>query len=287
NRPPLPITLASGENRAGVNFRMAAAGVISGVIFDETGDPLPEAQVQVFTPGFQRRKRTLFPGPSAMTDSDGRYRVSNVMPGQHMVMASKQNPSVKGQAEVTAGQPQPVQIYGVQYYPGTPNGESAAPINVEPGKEVSQINLRLPGGPPSGPVQGTVVVPAGVNPAGPVMLTLSSLSGMGRFTRGSQAFPPDLVFQFDGLQQDKYLLSANGTFNGKQYRGTQEIDLRGQTPSGLTITLEPGIDLSGKVKLEGPDAAKYSITFVSLTPGDAAIQSGRPPRAQVAKDGSF
>jgi hypothetical protein len=105
---------------------------------------------------------------------------------------------------------------------------------------------------------------------------------------GTQAAPPDFAFHMGNLRQDKYTVMARASIEGKEYSGTQEVDLRGQSAPDITLTLEPGIDLTGKVRVEGPDAAKYSVEYVSLIPGDPRIQqSERPLRSKVSKDGAF
>jgi len=55
----------------------------------------------------------------------------------------------------------------------------------------------------------------------------------------------------------------------------------------LAIPLQPSIDLSGSVSVEGPDAAKSPASFVSLVPGEN-IQFNPPQlRATINKDGTF
>jgi hypothetical protein len=53
------------------------------------------------------------------------------------------------------------------------------------------------------------------------------------------------------------------------------------------VALQPSIDLAGTVTVEGPDAAKYPATSVSLVLGDGTPFNGQQPRATVNKDGSF
>ena len=288
NRPPDIISLAAGENRTGVNFRLPPFSSISGIILDEAGDPLPGAQIQIMTPGLQRRKRTLIQGPGTATDMEGRYRIPNVMPGKYIVMAQMQQPVIKGQAEVSAGQMQEPRMYGAQYFPGTGSAEAATSISVEPGREVEQINFRLPPEGPAATLQGRVAIAPGLSTTNHIQIMIVG-SGFGqRFMTSTGAAPPDFAFTMGNLRQDKYLVIARTSSEGKQYSGSQEVDLRGQSAPSVTLTLELGIDLSGKVTVEGPDAAKYSAEYVSLNAGDPLAQySGRSLRASVKKDGTF
>ena len=80
---------------------------------------------------------------------------------------------------------------------------------------------------------------------------------------------------------------AQATIDGKQYRGSQAIELGPQGLHDIAIPIEAGIDLTGSVSVEGPDAGKNAASFVSLVPGDDVPWNGPPLRANVNKDGSF
>jgi hypothetical protein len=94
-RPPAIVTLGPGENRTDINFRLAFFGIISGVILDEAGDPLPNASMQALRMTLQRQKRTLVPAGGTSTDGEGRYRMPNIMPGKYVVLAQKQDLTFK------------------------------------------------------------------------------------------------------------------------------------------------------------------------------------------------
>ena len=96
--------------------------------------------------------------------------------------------------------------------------------------------------------------------------------------------PPDFTFRMAGLRPGMYKAVAHASAHGKEYRGIQEIQLIRETD--VTVPLEPTVELSGAVTIEGPDAGKYSISQVSLSPGDQ-LPNSRPLRAAVGKDGTF
>jgi len=74
---------------------------------------------------------------------------------------------------------------------------------------------------------------------------------------------------------------------GKRYRGAQKIEAGPEGVRDLAIALEPGIDLSGSVSVEGPNAAKVSASSVTLVRGDPVRWNAPPLRANVGKDGRF
>ena len=131
------------------------------MVLDEDGDPLGGVQVRAMTPGFQRRKRTLLPGPGTATDSSGRYRLG-LPPGRYVVVVTHHYHSVlRINPEVNSGDPQQRYSYGSQFYPGTDRADSATILNVQAGQEVSPIDFRLSAR-PNVPLRGKIVLPVGV-----------------------------------------------------------------------------------------------------------------------------
>ena len=286
-RPPAMIQLAAGEARSDLVFRLQLVSSISGVVLDEDGDPLSGVEVLVMRPAFQRGKRRLTPGPMAMTDSNGRYRLSGLVGGQYAVAATSRNrPPVKIHPEATAGQPQPQYSHGVQYYPTADRAEAATLITVLPAQEISSIDFRLPAR-PAAFVAGKIIVPANAGSVKDVSLNVMSHDLFNRMMMGVGASPPDYNFGGPQLAPGSYILVAQATIDGKRYRGVQTIDLGPQGLREIAIPLEPTIDLAGTVSVEGPDAAKHAPSFVSLVPGDDIPWNAPQLRANVNKDGSF
>src|SRR6266853_3660016 len=105
-RPPAVIQLAAGQFRNDFIFRLQLMNSMTGVVLDEDGDPIAGVQVMAMTPGFQRQKRRLLPGPNAMTDATGHYRLNGLAPGRYAVAATHRNgPVVKMHPEAAAGEP--------------------------------------------------------------------------------------------------------------------------------------------------------------------------------------
>jgi len=283
--PPEIIRLAADEVRTDFIFHLQGMSWLSGMVLDEDGDPLGGVQVRAMTPGFQRRKRTLLPGPGTATDSSGRYRLG-LPPGRYVVVVTHHYHSVlRINPEVNSGDPQQRYSYGSQFYPGTDRADSATILNVQAGQELSPIDFRLAAR-PNVPLRGKIVFPVGVKSVTNVSIAVikEDLADGANFDMG--AGPPDYVFQ-NLLPSGSYRLAAHVTIDGRNYRGVQNIDLGPQALADVTIALETGVDISGRVSVEGPDAQKHSASFVSLVPGDGNGYQGVPLRASVNKDGSF
>ena len=287
--PAGTIQLAAGEVRSDIVFRLQLTSSISGVVVGDDGEPVGQVQVMAMTPGFERQKRKLLGGPGAMTDSDGRYRLTGLLPGRYAIaVMNTHRMAPKLSSEVSARQAQSQQqLYstGTQYYPGVERSDSATLIAVQAGNEVSGIDFRLTAR-PTVVVQGNVTMPPGSKPTDHVAVNVVD-DAVNRNTFGAGAAPPDFAFQLDHILPGSYTLVAQATIDGKPYRGFQTIDVGPQGVQGLSIALEPGIDLVGTVSVEGPDAAKHSPGFVNLIAGDGLLRSGPPLHANVNKDGKF
>jgi len=285
-RLPRSIQLAAGEVRNDLVFRMQLVNSVSGLIVDEDGDPVAGIQILAMRQGWQRQKRELLPGPAAMSDSSGRYRITGLPPGSYAFVAAGANrPALKLNPEVSAGPAPPRYMYGEQYYPGTDQAASARLTTVEAGREYSQIDFRLTAQPVTS-VQGKVVLPAGVKTE-QVSINAGNADLWNRMNFGTGVSNPDHVFRFDQFPPGSYTLVAQATAEGKQYRGVQKIEVGPEGARDLAIALEAGIDLQGSVSVEGPDAGKFPAAFVTLVPGDGISWTGPQLRANAGKEGRF
>jgi hypothetical protein len=285
--PPATIQLAASESRSDVIFHLKLISSISGVVLDEDGDPLPGIQVMVLRPEFRRGKRKLMPGQMAITDSTGHYHLSGLLGGPFAVAVNSMNrPAVKIHPEAAAGEPQQQYSYGYQYYPGADRSESATLIGIQPGQEISSIDFRL-GVQPAVPISGKVIVPPGAGPINGVGVDIARQGSANRFAMGVGAPPPDYNFAGPQLAPGAYTLVAHASIDGRQYRGLQTVNLGPQGLHDIAILIEPTIDLTGSVLVEGPDAGKNAAAFVSLVATDDILSTGQPLRANVNKDGSF
>jgi hypothetical protein len=286
-RPPGTVQLAAGEVRGDIVFRLQLVITILGSVVGEGGEPLPGISITAMRWGWQRQKRRLLSGPSVRSDAAGRYRLTGLAPGRYAIVASQLGgPPIQLQSESVAGQPQQPYSYGSQYYPGTDRAESASQLSVEPGHEYSEIDFVLSARPiPS--VQGKIVPPPGVSMFEQLSINVSREDLANRMNLGVGVSQPDFAFHFNQIQPGSYVFVAQGTAGGRLYRGMQAVEVPSEGVPDLAIPLQPSIDLAGSVSVEGPDAAKFPASFVSLVPGDN-IPFTRPPlRATVNKDGTF
>jgi hypothetical protein len=154
-----PIELRAGQ-RVTANLELTRGGVISGRIYDEFGDPVAGARVQVLRQRLSAQgRRELTPtGAADQTDDTGAFRVFALPPGNYYVTAVLRTGAVDtSPIESPATAP--------TYYPGTTTLAGAQRISVGPGEEQVNINFPVP------PVRvvrvsGTLLTSTGAPPSG-------------------------------------------------------------------------------------------------------------------------
>jgi hypothetical protein len=113
--------------------------VISGRVFDETGDAI--SGVRMFPMRvmyFEGRRRVVPAGPLATTDDTGQYRILGLMPGQYFVSAD-----LRETWTVTEGGVDRIMGYAPTYFPGTTIFSNAGVVSVGTGAETGSVDFAL------------------------------------------------------------------------------------------------------------------------------------------------
>ncbi|MBS1790460.1 MAG: carboxypeptidase regulatory-like domain-containing protein [Acidobacteria bacterium] len=135
NSEPKTLTLDAGESQTNVDFSLVRGGVITGQVTDSEGRPVIAHSLRLFRvtvePNGQRRlqpHRGEF--GEGTTDDRGVYRIYGLPPGNYVVGAGGENFFSD-------------EKYPPVFYPDAANENQAQIIEVNAGKEVTNINLRL------------------------------------------------------------------------------------------------------------------------------------------------
>jgi hypothetical protein len=237
------------------------------------------------------------------------------------------------------------------YYPGTIDPANAAPINVAAATEVRGVdfNLQIVHAPT---VSGRVVAPfpldaatttgrggrgglgrGGIDTAtapvlavrAPVQVSLNRVGGSNAgigalLLLGSSPVNSDGAFEIKNVAPGEYNLMATGRdANGAEYTGRTHLTVVNQDVSNIAVTLRPGVEVRGKILLNGTPPQQFKMSNVKVSfvgtdsplgevaglvavagaargarggdggRGGAALNAlgGAPPVASVADDGSF
>jgi hypothetical protein len=291
-QPGTPLQLAAGQSLRGVDLSLPRGSVISGVILDELGNPLPATAVRVLRYEYAEGARQLVRAGTAETDDRGYYRVWGLNPGEYYVSAVARNPDLRG-GRGGGGSPapdasEPPEGYAPTYYPGVPSPQEAAPVSVGLGAEAENITFgallvrtarvtgRLLDADPSPAPNGNVtLLPEGQTGRGPLGPSYGARIGRdGRFT-------------IENVPPGRYLLRAVGGNGANRQFGVQPLTLVGGEVHDLVVVLTPGATLTGTVTLGAPrsDAPPNVGDFRITAP---ALEPGGPNAAGDARaDGTF
>jgi large repetitive protein len=202
--------------------------------------------------------------------------------------------------------------YAAVYYPGTTNAADAATITVSPGEERTNIDIvarpiptaRVEGvvfGPDGQPARGAMIQLRGVDRVESFATMLTSLVR----TASTQA---DGSFTVTGVSPGRYVVHARmrgmpitTVTPGNPQPGpppsvpglwaVADVSVEGVPVTGLAMTLQPGMTISGRVLLEGTSpqtSVDVSTVTVVARPVQATdLLSMVSGTARVAADGTF
>ncbi|WP_457973931.1 beta strand repeat-containing protein [Arthrobacter sp. D1-17] len=258
-----PLTLAAGQDLTGIDATLVKGASISGTVTAPAGVDLGGVSVQV---------RSLDGSSwfSTQVDRIGKYTVRGLPAGTYKVQYS-------GYASGTL----------TQWYAGASTFESATPVTVTAGQDVTGIDAELKNG---ASISGKISAPAGVDLTA-VWATAYHSSGAMDYA-GSSSVAADGSYKVGGLQAGSYKVQFNTGDSGalaQWYGGGLTFSTAtaialadGQAVASADAVLVKGASLSGKVT--APAGISVSDITVSVLEAKAGSHAGY---ARVAADGSY
>jgi hypothetical protein len=309
----VPLDVGDGQQVGGANFALARGGVITGRIYDDLGDPLANARVQVLRSRMvEGRRRLVAVGVSDGTDDTGAFRLYGLAPGDYYVSASMGGfigavggnavgAVAMGAVTFAAGAAEPIQLRGASgsvptYFPGTVNVAEAQRIRLGAGEETT-ISFGLQAVRASR-ISGTVINADGGAPSsGAVMLRSADSDevfvGMG----AGGPILADGAFSIPSVAPGSYALTArtggqnrggSGRTAGEMEVGTVNVTVNGEDLSGVTITMTHGATLQGTiVGAGGARPALDGVRVVSRPTRAGEPMGGGNATASVSAAGAF
>jgi len=162
------IEVTTGKSTGGIQLKLLPQSVIAGRVFDQDGDPIQNAQVQVMRYSYPGGKRQLSAAQQGTTNDLGEFRVPGLAPGRYYVSASdrgllglaqvavadfaqgrgKQGGGPGGRGAILdqilgRGAEADPEAYVTTYYPRSIEAAGATPIDLVPGSEARGIDIGL------------------------------------------------------------------------------------------------------------------------------------------------
>jgi hypothetical protein len=253
--------LAEGETREKVDLSLARWGTLAGRVFDELGDPIQGASVQVLHIRYEAGRRRLVPagGAGRVTDDLGRYRLYALAPGRYVVSA-------------TIGDVASADLPGYtrSYFPGTANPSEAQFASMGVSQDLAGIDFTM-ARTRTARVAGKLIDAAGApTTGGTVQLMPSRQSTSVTSVPVGARILPDGQFEFANVPPGAYIIQA---YRGRSQRwiegefGTLPVTVNGRDVTDLTLQTSSGSSIKGRFTFDTYNGSKPpAASAIELTP---------------------
>jgi hypothetical protein len=282
--PGAVLTLHAGQELKDLQFRLIPAGVISGKIYDDDGEPLPNVMVNAVRQVYSQGKRTREATASVTSNDLGEYRLFGLSPGRYFVSCiyprwNRVNAGEDSNDEETEG-------YAKLFYPGTPDVAKAGPITVIAGEEASSIDVlmrKVAVHKIRGKVYNQVTHKPGIGVN--LMLVPKGNNHEWDFWSPTTVQKSDGSFVMPEVLPGSYTLTSFWVDDGIRYVNRQAIDVGDADVEGIIITVTPGTNISGRIVWEGQPALEKD--GLSIFPQPVDMSFGFDGEARVGRDNLF
>lgn len=268
---PAPPVVLADRQQLQVAIGLARAGAINGRVYDEYGEPLAGARIQLLRPRMVRRQRYLQPvGNGDLSDDTGAFRLYGLAPGEYYVTASLRVAPLDSVVQT---------MYAPTFYPGTAHFAEAHRVFVAPGAEV---HVTFPAAPVRAARITGFVRNSGGAPAGAFLNLVSEASelgvpfGFGGATREDGSFiladvPPGNYTLYAALRDgglDAEVASLPLTVYGEDITG---VTLATARPATMRVTLAADAGVSRSLP-ESVDLIARSVRGANETKHGSAAR---------------
>ena len=282
------LLLAPGQHVNDLVVRLLPNGTIAGHITNEMGKPLRGVSVEAMESSYPRGRRELHSVASAPTNDAGEYRIGALVPGKYFVRA-KPPASLKAK-------PGSDKAYVPLYYPSANDQSRSVALVLRAGEDLAGIDMNL------APVhtvyiQGRVINARTSLPSKEGSVTLLSDQGETIFSTGSPSQNLYLgaqgTFEFQGVPPGSYVVVAERPSSPREPKpmwGRTAIEVGDANIEHVDVVVSPGVDVSGRVRVEGKTAADISALIGILELQEASALASITPdidNASVKPDGTF
>jgi hypothetical protein len=303
---------------------MTPTGSISGRIYDDEGEPLGRAQVQVLRPSYRDGHRMLTIVEGVESDDRGEYRLFWLPPGPYYVAAKSDTadlPILPNSTRVPAVHITPPMRFGTfeqssspiitkrrlktgevveetmvpVYFPGTTEAQSATAVPLQPGAAVGGIDFSVGAGRVvTHHIRGRVIGdPAGEQPPFTQIQLVPQSAPQPSFVIPTLQTDPNGTFDMAGVIPGSYMLIA--TKLATNAVGRMLIEVVDRDIENLPVVLTPPFTLIGRFLFDegarGSTDSNFSqlgvtFTFDAATATTNLISMG-PISFSAAADGTF
>lgn len=286
------LNLRPGQQLTDLSFALTPQSVITGKVFDQDGDPVNGAMVQIVAETWDRGKMHHRMLNGANTNDLGEYRLSGLSPGKYYVLV--QTMQFMGHSQVATDPSKPEVQPLRTLYPEAPNFEAATPLQLGPGQDLTGIDIRLRAG-ATYHIRGRVLgnLPDGAADRVAVNATAhNDDENMFFMFNGNSMLTKQRTFDIAGLTPGSYTLHLFAAGPQMKPLAQQDVEVGQADLNDVQLMIvQPGT-LRGQVTLEGTPKtgasaeALKNVQLVLVGTDSARMMFGIEP-ARPKEDGSF
>ena len=290
-------SLTPGQKVSDVLFRLVAAAVIAGRVYNEDGEPMQRVQVVALRRPSEEEledeamlprsmKTQMERVGSAESDDRGQYRIFGLKPGDYYLRVED---VFKPQAMEVVDESDWLKEelgsdYGSTYYPGVVQLSQAQVIPMKAGEEV-QADIAMHRV-KTVEIAGRVIGATG--PAANSFVRLDPADASDSDFDRQDNTDEKGNFHLRNVPEGTYYLIAYVREEGGRIfesRARQKIEVGGENIDSLTISLTGGTTIQGRIRIDGTSSVTLDRIRLILTSVDEEGPMGGS--GDVKKDGSF
>jgi protocatechuate 3,4-dioxygenase beta subunit len=277
--PGAMFALRAGQKVSELVFKLWRAGVITGHVFNEDGEPMPNVMLNAIRQAYREGKREFQSSAWDRSNDLGQYRIFGLAPGRYYLGAEDQNWNrVIGDMEFNpvtkdAGE----KAYAKTYFPATLDLNKASTITVKEGEEIPAVDIlmkevvayRI-----RGKVTDLLSKNRGGQNAQVTVLRRGSDAAWGE-VGSTNVEKADGTFEIPAVAPGEYSLLAFSFDDGKVHSTQEDLAVGNVDIEGLTVTIGPGVSIPGTVAWEGkPSLEKAGLTVEVSSPEPVFVWGG-------------
>lgn len=291
------LSLTPGQAVDDALFRLVRAGVVTGRVVDDSGEPMMGVGVEVLRhpsaeereeEGPRARKQELYSVSAGVTDDRGEYRIYELKPGEYYIKATETDDPQNIGGPMSLGNKGIVlhelgSQFAPLFYPGVLQMDQAQAITLSAGEEAQAdfAMRRIKMAEVAGRVIGADGSPA---THAYVALRVPNVSDWS----GELSSSTDIrgEFSIKGVPPGSYILSAGQSEQGRHYHAQQKVEVGEEKIDSIVVAIGTGAKVSGRIVASrgGPVAlsrAQVNLRSISEDEASSFVMT------EVNKDGSF
>lgn len=244
HRARRPVALGLDDHVTDAEIRLPPQGVIAGHVVDEDGDPVAEVSVRLFKQAYRNGRKQWDQFYGRQADDTGQYRIPNLPPGRYLVEAENaQSQYIDYRGAAMANAP--------SFYPNARSQQTASPVDVGPGTELSGIDIHV-SKTPVFHVRGKIIgaladLRVGIHI---VLIPAAGTSGPGGSITASA---PDYTFDAAVLAGEYDILADVISGTGQELYAAGSVTVTGNV-TGVVLTISPPLQVTGAITIAESDA---------------------------------